>query len=131
MRIHLWSSNVKDWWSLQTGFLIFVMLQNILEFINVINWNFVLLSYNNYESNDWRCLPQKQWGSCWPRKQRHPGCQFHLPPESGDKKGCRSQPSYILTHIESNKLSSLSMLRMREAKWDSLTKLWLGIFDFM
>ena len=36
-----------------------------------------------------------------------------------------------MTYVVDNKLSPLSMMRMREARWDSLTILALGIFYYI
>ena len=37
----------------------------------------------------------------------------------------------MLTYLDANELTSIAMIRMRGANWDSLAYLSLGIFDFM
>ena len=51
-------------------------------------------------------------------------------PSSSTSSPRRCLVSHI-AYVGYNELGPLSMMRMREARWDSLTILWLGIFDLI
>ena len=97
----------------------------------VIPFDHIIDNGQRYHQSYRWSIQGRRWSCSLTHKPRHQWCLIFLPPDEGDSEPLRTKDVYMLTYLDSNDLSPLSIFRMRAANWHHLTEILLGIVDHM